>query len=190
MMRIAVLASHGGSILQAVIDAIDAGTLAAELVLVASNNSNAYALQRASEHNIPTAHLSSRTHPDPDALDAAMADTLANAGAQWVVLAGYMKKLGPITMSEYHNRILNTHPALLPKYGGQGYYGRSVHEAVLAAGEQELSRAIKQCRALAPAADGKISHCCCEQHRHHGAGEGQAEWQTTQREHQACEDES
>lgn len=142
MMRIAVLASHGGSILQAVIDAIDAGTLAAELVLVISNNSNAHALQRARENNISTAHLSSRTHSDPDALDAAMADTLTNSNAQWVLLAGYMKKLGPITLSKYHNRILNTHPALLPKYGGQGYYGRSVHEAVLAAGEQETGATV------------------------------------------------
>ena len=136
-MRIAAMASHGGSILQAVLDACDSGELAAEVVLVISNNSDAQALQRARSAGIATLHLSSRTHPDPDALDKAITDALQQAGADWLLLAGYMKKLGPNTLNAYRNRILNTHPALLPKFGGQGFYGRRVHEAVLAAGEHE-----------------------------------------------------
>ena len=136
-MRIAVLASHGGSILQAVIDACEAGELAADVCLVVSNNSNAQALSRARAHDIPTAHLSSATHPGPEALDAAIEEALLDAGADWVLLAGYMKKLGPKTLSRFHNRILNTHPALLPRYGGKGFYGRKVHAAVLAAGDTE-----------------------------------------------------
>jgi phosphoribosylglycinamide formyltransferase-1 len=137
MMRIAAMASHGGSILQAVLDACHSGELAAEVVLVISNNSDARALQRARSAGIATLHLSGRTHADPDALDNAITDALQQAGADWLLLAGYMKKLGPNTLNAYRNRILNTHPALLPKFGGQGFYGRKVHEAVLAAGEHE-----------------------------------------------------
>lgn len=136
-MRIAALASHGGSILQAVIDAIRAGKLDAELVLVVSNNSAAGALRRAADHDIPTTHLSTRTHPDAGELDAAIADACLQARADWLLLAGYMKRLGPATLTAFAGRIVNTHPALLPKHGGPGYYGRRVHEAVLAAGDRE-----------------------------------------------------
>ena len=137
MMRIAVLASHGGSVLQAVIDACQQGELEAAIVLVISNNSGAGALTRAAEHDIPTLHLSSTTHPDPAALDAAMVEALEVARADWVLLAGYMKKLGPTTLARFRNRIINTHPALLPKYGGKGFYGRRVHQAVIDAGDLE-----------------------------------------------------
>jgi phosphoribosylglycinamide formyltransferase-1 len=136
-MRIAALASHGGSILQSVIDACEAGGLPAEVVLVVSNNSSSGALQRAAAHNIATAHLSSRTHSEPEALDAAIEQALVDAEADWVLLCGYMKKLGPRTLERFRNRILNTHPALLPKYGGEGFYGGKVHAAVIAAGDTE-----------------------------------------------------
>ena len=115
MMRIAALASHGGSILQAVIDACETGELPAQVNLVISNNSNAGALERARAHGIATAHLSGRTHPDPDRLDEAVEQALLDAGADWVLLTGYMKKLGPRTLARYRNRIINTHPALLPQ---------------------------------------------------------------------------
>lgn len=137
MMRIAAFASHGGSILQAVIDAIEDGTLPAELVLVISNNSRSKALERASRHGIATLHLSAHTHPDPEELDAAIVRSLEEVNAEWIILTGYMKKLGPRTLDRFKNRIINTHPALLPKFGGQGYFGRRVHEAVIAAGETE-----------------------------------------------------
>ncbi|NIP16013.1 MAG: phosphoribosylglycinamide formyltransferase [Pseudomonadales bacterium] len=136
-MRIAALASHGGSILQAVIDAIENGTLPAELVLVISNNSQSRALTRAGRHGIRTLHLSAHTHPDPDELDAAIVSSLEEAQADWILLAGYMKRLGPRTLERFRTRIINTHPALLPKFGGQGYFGRRVHEAVIEAGETE-----------------------------------------------------
>ena len=136
-MRIAALASHGGSILQAVIDACESGALDAEVALVVSNNSRSGAMERARAHHIPMAHLSSQTHPDPAALDAAIEQVLLDADADWILLTGYMKKLGPRTLNRYRNRILNTHPSLLPKFGGQGFYGRKVHAAVIAAGEKE-----------------------------------------------------
>ncbi|HEX7038081.1 MAG TPA: phosphoribosylglycinamide formyltransferase [Pseudomonadales bacterium] len=142
MMRLAVMASHGGSILQAVMDACAAGELDAKVVLVISNNSNSGAIARARAAGIPTAHLSSATHPDPGELDIAMVAALRDAGADWVLLAGYMKKLGPKMLEAYRHRIINTHPALLPKFGGQGYFGRRVHEAVLAAGDAETGATV------------------------------------------------
>lgn len=141
-MRIATLASHGGSILQAVLDACADGRLDARVVLVISNNSSAQVLTRARHAGVATAHLSGATHPDPAALDSAMVKALQGAQADWVLLAGYMKKLGPEVLAAYRKRILNTHPALLPKYGGQGFYGRRVHEAVLAAGDSETGATV------------------------------------------------
>lgn len=142
MMRIAIFASHGGSLLQAIIDACENNTLLVDVVLVLSNNSDSKALVRATEHHIATVHLSSRTHPDESALDNAIVEQLKRANVDWIVLAGYMKKLGPQTLNEYRNRILNTHPALLPKYGGQGFYGRKVHSAILDAGEKETGATV------------------------------------------------
>ena len=137
MTRIAALASHGGSILQAIMDACQAGELPAEVVLVIGNNSGSLALRRAANAGLETLHLSSRTHPDPDALDRAIRDALVEVRADWVMLAGYMKKLGNETLAAFPRRILNTHPALLPKFGGRGFYGRKVHQAVIDAGETE-----------------------------------------------------
>lgn len=141
-MRIAVLASHTGTTLQAVLDACTDQTLNARVVLVISNNSGSGALARARAAGIATAHLSTTTHPDPGELDVAMMQALRSAGADWVLLAGYMRKLGPAVLSAYAGRIVNTHPALLPKYGGAGFYGRKVHQAVLAAGDRETGATV------------------------------------------------
>lgn len=132
--KLAFLASHGGSNMQSIIDAVKLGHIDADLVAVISNNSNSTALQRAKREGIPDYHISSQTHPDPDQMDAAIADTLRQSGANLVVLAGYMKKIGQRTLEAFKGRILNIHPALLPDFGGQGMYGKRVHEAVLASG--------------------------------------------------------
>lgn len=134
-MRLAVLASHNGSTLQAVIDGCATGQIPAEVCLVISNNSNSGAIQRATEAGIETLHISSKTHGSPEAADQALLDALQAAQVDYVLLLGYMKKLGDQTIAHYRGRVINTHPALLPKFGGQGYFGRRVHEAVLAAGE-------------------------------------------------------
>jgi len=134
-LRLGFLASHGGSNMQAIIDAVREGRLHAKLGVVISNNSKSGAIERAKAAGIPWRHLSSVTHPDSDALDEAMLGALRENGANLLVMAGYMKKLGPKTLAAYHGRVLNIHPALLPKYGGVGMYGMHVHEAVLAAGE-------------------------------------------------------
>ena len=90
-------------------------------------------MARARREGIATHHLSNRTHPDPDALDRTILETLQGCGVEILVLAGYMKKLGSKTLAAYRGRIVNIHPALLPKFGGQGFYGNAVHQAVLAA---------------------------------------------------------
>ena len=116
-------------------DASRDGTLHAEIRVVISNNSRSVALERARRAGIPTAHLSGATHPDPADLDSALASELLMHRVELVALAGYMKKLGPATLSAFRSRIVNVHPSLLPKFGGVGMYGERVHEAVLAAGD-------------------------------------------------------
>jgi phosphoribosylglycinamide formyltransferase 1 len=133
--RLGFLASHGGSNMQAILDACAAGRIAAVPAVVISNNSESGALERARRARVPAYHLSSRTHQDPAALDREILRVLHDHGVTLVLLAGYMKLLGPATLDAYRGRILNIHPALLPKFGGQGMYGKRVHEAVLAAGE-------------------------------------------------------
>ena len=92
-------------------------------------------MERARREGIPCFHLSSKTHIKPDDLDVAITSTLVDHGVELVALAGYMKKLGHRTLDRYRRRVLNVHPALLPKFGGQGMYGLRVHQAVLDAGE-------------------------------------------------------
>jgi phosphoribosylglycinamide formyltransferase 1 len=134
-MILGVLASGEGTILQAVLDACRHGRLDASVGLVISNNSKSGALRRAAAAGVPSAHLSSKTHPDPQLLDETIALLLKHAQVDLVLLAGFMKKLGSRTLTAYAGRILNTHPALLPKFGGPGMYGDHVHRAVLGAGE-------------------------------------------------------
>lgn len=137
MIRLAVLASHGGSTLQALIDARADGAIDAEVALVISNNSQAGAMTRAQTAGIPTQHISAKTHGDEAGVDRAIVDALQHAAVDWVLLLGYMKKMGPNILHEYQGKIINTHPALLPDFGGKGFYGRKVHEAVQASGVRE-----------------------------------------------------
>ena len=128
--------------MQAAIDAIRAGLLPMEPVAVISNNRKSKAIERAVADAIPSFVLNSATHPDPDLLDEAMLAVLKEHGADLILLAGYMKMLGPRVLHHFNNRILNIHPSLLPKFGGRGMYGQRVHEAVLEAGETETGVSI------------------------------------------------
>ena len=114
MMRLAVLASHEGSTLQALIDACANRELDAQVVLVISNNSQAGALRRADVAGIERHHISGKTHVSQEGADHAMAAALNDAQVDWVLLLGYMKKMGDNVLSQYSGRIINTHPALLP----------------------------------------------------------------------------
>jgi phosphoribosylglycinamide formyltransferase-1 len=135
MIVIGILASHEGTTCQAVLDACKADLLPAKIGIVISNNMDSGALRRAQSAGIQIAHLSGQTHQNPESLDVAICTSLQAHKIDIVLLAGYMKKLGPKTLGAFRNRILNTHPALLPKFGGKGMYGLHVHQAVLAAGD-------------------------------------------------------
>ncbi len=135
-MNIAVLASHEGTTLQAVLDACAAGAIAGRVALVIGNNAASGSLRRARLAQVETLHLSGATHPAPQELDRALCAALEERRIDLVLLAGYMKKVGPLTLERFSGRIINTHPALLPRFGGHGLYGEQVHRAVLESGER------------------------------------------------------
>lgn len=118
--------------MRAILTAIAAGDLDAEGCILISNRREARALTFAAEYGLATKVVP--TISDPQAADAAVAAALQASGAELIVLSGYLRKLGPRTLSAYAGRVLNVHPALLPNFGGPGMYGRRVHEAVAAAG--------------------------------------------------------
>ncbi len=134
-LKLGILASRNGSSLRAIVGAIAAGDLNAETLLCVSNNRKAPALEFAAAQGIPT--LVIPTQDDPEAADARLCEALEAAGVEVVVLSGYLRRLGPRTLARYRNRVLNIHPGPLPAFGGEGMYGRRVHEAVIAAGALE-----------------------------------------------------
>lgn len=131
MYNLVVFASGNGSTLQSIIDNINSGNLEAKIQLVVSNNSNAYALERAKQNNIETYVIKSKI---PGEIDVELNEKLCNYEIDLIVLAGYLKKIGDKLISNY--TIINTHPSLLPKFGGKGMYGMNVHSAVIEAKEK------------------------------------------------------
>jgi formyltetrahydrofolate-dependent phosphoribosylglycinamide formyltransferase len=130
--RIAVLASGGGSNLQAIIDHLDqlGPRRGGDVVLVASNRSDAGALERAARREIPVAVLASAKEPEGAHLDGLLVEHQVDL----MVLAGYLKLVPRDVVAKYHARIVNVHPALLPAFGGPGMYGQRVHHAVIESG--------------------------------------------------------
>jgi phosphoribosylglycinamide formyltransferase-1 len=135
-MNIAVFASGRGSNFQAILNAIDAGLLPARIVVLISNKSDAGAIEIARAHNISIQHLSQKLFSSEEALADAILEVLKINRAEFIVLAGYLKKIPVQVIRQYQNRIVNIHPALLPSFGGKGMYGHRVHEAVIASGEK------------------------------------------------------
>jgi phosphoribosylglycinamide formyltransferase 1 len=136
-MNIAVFASGNGSNFQAILHAIRQGTLAARVTLLVCNKSTAGALSIARAHQVPALHLGPLQFPNEDAYVDAVLDALRDHSVQLIALAGYLKKIPRRLVEEYRHRILNIHPALLPRHGGHGMHGLRVHEAVLSAGDSE-----------------------------------------------------
>ncbi|MBM2813272.1 MAG: phosphoribosylglycinamide formyltransferase [Ignavibacteria bacterium] len=137
MLRLGFFASHGGSNMQSIIDAIKSGNIDAKVSFVISNNSDSGAIERAKRERIPYYHVSTKTHYDTDSFIREIIRIIDYHNADTIILAGYMKKLDDKIISYINGRVLNIHPALLPKYGGKGMYGRFVHEAVLANNEKK-----------------------------------------------------
>jgi phosphoribosylglycinamide formyltransferase-1 len=137
-LRVAVLVSGSGSNLEAILQAMEAGQLpGVNVVLVISSRADAYALERARRHKVTALAIDSRQFASDAAFQEAVLSSLMEAQIDVICLAGYLKLVGPEIIRRYVGRILNIHPALLPKYGGPGMYGHHVHEVVLRSGDQE-----------------------------------------------------
>lgn len=137
MQKIAVCVSGGGTNLQAIIDAVQDGTIHnTEIAVVISNKKDAYALERAAKADIPGVCISPKDYSSRDAFAEAMVDSLRDYDIDLVVLAGYLVIIPPQMIQAYRNRIINIHPSLIPAHCGMGYYGLKVHESVLSMGNK------------------------------------------------------
>ena len=117
-LRLGILISGSGSNLQAILDAIDAGTLDATVAVVISNKSDAYGLERARKAGIPHVALEAKNYPDAQAFDTAVLYELQRNKAEWVVMAGYMRLVTSHTLAAYPHKVLNIHPSKLPAFPG------------------------------------------------------------------------
>lgn len=135
MLKLAVLVSGGGTNLQAIMDSIADGRITnAQIKVVISNNRNAYALERAKKVGIPALCITPKDYEDREAFHDALLRALEQSGADLVVLAGCLVVIPEQIVERYENRIINIHPALIPSFCGEDYYGLKVHEGVLARG--------------------------------------------------------
>lgn len=135
MLRLAVLVSGGGTNLQAILDAIDEGTITnVEVSVVISNNAGAYALERAKKKKIDAVCLSPKTFASREAFNEALLAKLQSYNVDLVVLAGCLVVIPQSIVDAYPNKIINIHPSLIPSFCGTGYYGLKVHEGVLSRG--------------------------------------------------------
>ena len=132
MINIAVFVSGGGTNLQALLDAQDAGMLPhGRISLVLSSRDGVYALERAKNHGVPMVVISRKAYPSSQAFDQAILEELEKNKIQLIVLAGFLSILGPELVARYDHRIINVHPSLIPSFCGAGFYGLKVHQAAL-----------------------------------------------------------
>ena len=135
MLRVAVLVSGGGTNLQAIIDAVENGTITnTQIVGVISNNKNAFALERAGRHGIPAQCISPKDFETRDEFNRVFLDKVNELNVDLIVLAGFLVVIPEMMIREYRNRIINIHPSLIPSFCGTGFYGLKVHEAALERG--------------------------------------------------------
>ncbi|MBS6951839.1 MAG: phosphoribosylglycinamide formyltransferase [Enterocloster asparagiformis] len=135
MLRVGVMVSGGGTNLQAILDAVDNGTITnAKIAVVISNNPGAYALERAKSRGIEAVCLSPRSFESREAFNEAFLAKVDEYELDLIVLAGFLVTIPAAMIAKYRNRIINVHPSLIPSFCGVGYYGLKVHEAALARG--------------------------------------------------------
>ena len=130
-LTLGVLASGKGSNFAAILKNIQSGILNVDVGVVISNKKSAGVLDIARDNNIPACFVSSKKYPEQELFDKQLIEIFKEHNVNFIILAGYLKMMNPEIIKLYHNRILNIHPALLPAFGGKGYYGIKVHEAVL-----------------------------------------------------------
>ena len=132
MVKIAVLVSGGGTNLQALLDSEARGENPhGKITLVVASKPGVYALERAAKAGVESCVVSRKAYDSPEAFDAALLEVLQSHDIGLVVLAGFLSVLGPSVVAAYPRRILNVHPALIPSFCGEGFYGLKVHEAAL-----------------------------------------------------------
>ncbi len=135
MLRVAIMVSGGGTNLQAIIDAVQAGLITnTQLVAVISNNKNAYALERAKKAGVEALVVSPKDYESRDLFNQALVEKVDSLNVDLIVLAGYLVVIPPVMIDKYENRIINIHPSLIPAFCGTGFYGLKVHEAALERG--------------------------------------------------------
>jgi phosphoribosylglycinamide formyltransferase-1 len=135
MLKLAVCVSGGGTNLQAIMDAIENGTIKnAKIEVVISNNAGAYALERAKNHGIEATCVSPKQYDSREQFNRAFLEKLDSYHVDLVVLAGFLVVIPPEMIATYKNRIINIHPSLIPSFCGTGFYGLHVHEGVLSRG--------------------------------------------------------
>lgn len=135
MLKIGVMISGGGTNLQAIIDAIERGAVSnTRIKAVISSSREAYGLERAAAHHIPSLVVSPGAYGSQSAFNDALLKAVDRCGVDLLVLAGYLVKLPDAVVQRYRNRIINIHPSLIPAFCGKGYYGLRVHEAALERG--------------------------------------------------------
>jgi len=135
MLNVVVLVSGGGTNLQAIIDAVEKGTITnTKIAGVISNNKNAYALERAKKHGIENCCISPKDYADRATFNQKFLEKMDELNPDLIVLAGFLVVIPPEMIAKYRNRIINIHPSLIPSFCGTGYYGLKVHEAALAKG--------------------------------------------------------
>lgn len=136
MKNIAVFVSGGGTDLQSIIDAVQEGSLKVNISLVIGSKAGIYALERAKSVGIPVHVFCKNDYENLSAMYEDVISLLKLSKIDYIVLAGYLSILSPNIINAFEGRIINVHPALLPKFGGKGYYGMRVHEAVISSGEK------------------------------------------------------
>jgi phosphoribosylglycinamide formyltransferase-1 len=135
MLRVVVLVSGGGTNLQAIMDAVDNGTITnTEIVGVISNNKNAYALERAAKRGIQSVCVSPKDYASRAEFNEGLLKAVDEMQADLIVLAGFLVVIPEQMIEKYRNRIINVHPSLIPSFCGTGFYGLKVHEAALEKG--------------------------------------------------------
>ncbi|HYW36098.1 MAG TPA: phosphoribosylglycinamide formyltransferase [Balneolaceae bacterium] len=137
MKRLVFFASGSGTNFQSVIDTIHTGPADARIYGLVSNKPKAGALERAKKHDIPVKILSPASFATQEKYAENLLQTLQAWQPDLIVLAGYLLKIPPLVIKAYPEQIINIHPSLLPKFGGEGFYGKRVHKAVIEAGEAQ-----------------------------------------------------
>lgn len=135
MLRVVVCVSGGGTNLQAILDAVEAGRITnTEIIAVISNNEGAYALERARAHQIPGIVMSPKAYEDRAMFNRVFTEKMCELAPDLIVLAGFLVKIPEEMVKQFSNRIVNIHPSLIPAFCGVGYYGLTVHEKALERG--------------------------------------------------------